>query len=87
MTLADFTKKRRYLWWWVKDTKGLSKESVVEAVFNYGNWDDVQKLFKILGLKKVAATFKKKSRPSKVGRQNYRPEVINYFRRYFKKHV
>lgn len=87
MTLTDFTKKRRQLWWWVKDTKGLSEESIVEGVLNYGTWDDVQSLFKILGLKEAAAIFRRRSKKSKVGRQNYRPEVINYFTLYFKKHV
>lgn len=87
MTLHDFTKKRRYLWWWVEDLKGLSQESIVEGVLNYGNWDDVQTLFKTLGLKKAAAIFRKKSKPSKIGRQNYRPEVKHYFTQYFKRHA
>ena len=87
MTLKNFIKKRRYLVWYVKNFDELSHESIVEAVLNYGDWDDVRALFNILGLKKAAAIFFKKSKKSKVGRQNYRPEVINYFTLYFNKYA
>jgi hypothetical protein len=86
MTLKHFIKKRRYLVWYVKNPENLSKEAIVEAVLNYGNWDDVQKLFSILGIKKVAKIFRKKSKKSKMGRCNYRPEIKNYFNLYFKKY-
>lgn len=85
--IHDFIKQRPYLIWWVKDYEKLSAESIVEATLNYGDWDDVQTLIKILGIKKVARIFKEKSMPSKVGRQNYSPEVKNYFSLYFKKYA
>ncbi len=87
MTLATFIKKRKYLIWWVKDTSKLGPESIVEATLNYGDWDDVQKLIKILGIKKVAKIFRAKSPKSKMGRTNYRPEIIRYFKLYFNKHA
>lgn len=88
MTLQNFIKKRRYLFWYVKEPeKNLGSESVVEAVLNYGNWDDVQTLIKIMGIKKVAKIFREKSKPSKMGRQNYDPKAINYFNLYFNKYA
>lgn len=87
MTIHDFIKKRPHLIWWVKDYDKLNAEAIVEATLNYGDWSDVQTLIKILGLKKVAKIFRAKSKPSKMGRQNYLPEVINYFRLYFQKYA
>ena len=86
MTLQEFIKERRHLVWYVKDAAGLSEESIVEHVLNYGNWDDVQTLIKIMGIGKVAGIFRRKSAPDKFGRQNYRPEIKHYFQLYFNKH-
>jgi hypothetical protein len=83
----NFIKKRRYLVWYVKDVEQLPDESIVEAVLNYGDWDDVQTLIKIMGIQKVARIFREKSRPSAMGRQNYRPEIKHYFSLYFNKYV
>jgi len=87
MTIQNFIKKRSYLAWYVKDVAQLSDESIVEHTLNYGDWNDVQTLFKILGIKKTARIFRKKSKPSKIGRQNYEPKVINYFNLYFNKYA
>lgn len=85
--IHNFIKKRPHLIWYTKNYEGLSAESVVEATLNYGNWDDVQKLIKILGLKKTAKIFREKSKLSKMDRQNYRPEIINYFNLYFNEYA
>ncbi len=87
MTIHDFIKKRKYLIWWVKDYDKLNAESIVEATLNYGDWDDVQALIKIMGIKEVARIFRAKSKPSPMGRQNYRPEVKHYFNLYFNKYA
>lgn len=87
MTIHDFIKKRKHLIWYVKDYDKLSADSIVEAVLNYGDWDDVQTLIKIMGIKKVAKIFREKSKPGKWGRQNYDPKVINYFNLYFNKYA
>jgi len=73
--------------WYVKNPGNLSEDSIVEHTLNYGDWNDVQTLFKILGIKKTARIFRKKSKPSKIGRQNYEPKVINYFNLYFNKYA
>lgn len=87
MTIHDFIKKRKYLIWWVKDYDKLGPESIVEATLNYGDWDDVQTLIKIMGIKEVAKIFREKSQPSKMGRQNYRLEIKYYFNLYFNRYA
>lgn len=82
--LRNFMKARKYLVWYVKNPENLPLESIVEHTLNYGNWDDVQTLIKIAGIKKVAEIFKKQT----VGpRLNYRSEVINYFKLYFNEYA
>lgn len=87
MTIHDFIKKRKHLIWYVRDYDKLNAEAIVEATLNYGDWNDIQKLIKIMGIKEVAKIFRKKSRPSKMGRQNYDIRVKNYFTLYFKKYA
>ena len=87
MTIHQFIKKRPYLVWYVKDLSKLDEASIVEHVLNYGDWDDVQQMIKILGMKKTAKIFREKSTPSKMGRQNYRPEIKHYFNLYFNKYA
>ena len=84
MTIHQFIKKRPYLVWYVKDFDRLSEESIVEHVLNYGDWDDVQEMIKILGIKKIAKIFRIKSDQP---RSNYRREIKNYFQLYFNKYA
>ena len=84
MTIRQFIKKRPYLVWYVKNLDKLSEESIVEHVLNYGDWDDVKKMIKILGIKKTAAIFRKKSRQK---RCNYDSKIKNYFQLYFNKYA
>ncbi len=84
MTINDFIKKRPYLVWHTKNYDGLSEEAIVEAVLNYGDFDDVKKMIKILGIKRTSIIFEKKSKQK---RCNYRPEIKNYFHLYFNKYA
>lgn len=84
MTIHEFIKKRPYLIWYVKNLDKLSEESIVEHVLNYGDWDDVQEMIKILGMEKTAKIFRAKSQQK---RSNYRPEIKNYFQLYFNKYA
>jgi len=87
MSLVDFIKERKHLIWWVKDYNRLSPESIVEATLNYGDWEDVQTLIKIMGIKEVASIFRTKSKPSAIGRQNYQTKTKHYFTLYFNKYA
>ena len=86
MTIHDFIKKRKYLIWYVKDYDALDDEAVVEATLNYGDWDDVQTLIKIIGIKRMAKIFKKQT-TFKSGRCNYDKSIVNYFKLYFDKYA
>lgn len=85
-SLYDFISGRKHFIWYVKDYRALSEESIVEATLNYGDWDDVQKLIRILGIERMAAIFRKQM---VTGRQrgNYYPDVVNYFNLYFDKYA
>lgn len=86
MTINDFIACRPYLVWSTKDYKHLSKEAIVEAVLNYGTWEDVQKIFAILGIKKVAKIFFKQLKGRRT-RNNYDPKIRNYFQLYFRRYA
>lgn len=87
MTIHDFIKERKHLIWYVSDYDALDAEAIVEATLNYGDWSDVKKLIDILGVREVARIFREKSKPSPMGRTNYRPEIRNYFTLYFAKYA
>jgi len=82
--LYDFISKRKHLIWYVKDYRALNEEAIVEATLNYGDWNDVQEMIRILGIARVAEIFRVQvSRP----RKNYRSEVSHYFSLYFDKYA
>ena len=82
--LKKFMRSRKYLVWYVKNPEDLNLESIVEHTLNYGNWDDVQTLIKIAGIKKVAEIFRKQT----VGpRLNYDEKIMHYFNLYFNKYA
>lgn len=83
MTIQDIIRKKPYLIWYTKNYDSLDENAIVEAVLNYGDWDDVQKIIKILGIKKVAKIFKKQTSGF---RTNYDDKTRNYFKLYFKKY-
>lgn len=84
MNLNNFIKKRPYLVWYAKYPEKLSKGAVVEAVLNNGDWQDVQELFKIVGIAETARIFHQQVRR---GRQNYHPKIANYFTLYFNRYA
>lgn len=84
MDIHDFIKQRKYLIWYVKDYDKLSADSIVEATLNYGDWDDVQTLIKILGMQKTAEIFRKGAAKT---RCNFYPKTKHYFAMYFDKYA
>ena len=84
--LLNFIEKHKHLIWYVRDYRALGEESIVEHTLNYGNWDDVQELIRILSMERVAEIFRKQM---VTGRQkgNYRKSTREYFAEYFNKHV
>ena len=84
MTIQKFIKKRKHLVWYVKNPEKLNNEAIVEAVLNYGDWDDVQKMIKILGIREVSKIFKKELKNK---RCNYFSDTKNYFNLYFNRYA
>jgi hypothetical protein len=80
-----FILKRKYLFWYVKDPTKVDDESLVEAVLNLGNWNDVRELIKLMGMKKIAKIFREQTKPERM-RTNYNPMTKNYFNLYFDKY-
>ena len=85
--LQDFIVARPHLIWYSKDYDRLSEESIVQATLNYGDWDDVQELIRILGMEKMAETFYRDIGISPQHRGNYREQVLNFFDIYFKRYA
>ncbi len=82
--LSDLFTKKPYLAWYVKDKKNLSRESMLEHIFNYGGWDDYLVAEKSLGIKDVKLIFENlKNKP----RTNLRYKTINYFEKYFDRYA
>lgn len=82
MNVGNFITQRPYLIWYTKNFEHLSDEAALEAVLNYGDFDDVKKFIALLGQKKAARMFQKQARNRRI---NYDPKILNYFRLYFKK--
>ncbi len=82
--LKKFMQERKRLVWYAKEPENLPVESIVEHTLNYGDWDDVQKLIKIVGIKKMAEIFRKQTSGF---RTNYDIKTKNYFTLYFNKYA
>lgn len=77
---TEFFENRPYFWWWVRDKKALSVESIVEGVLAYGNMNDVYNLFKIVGREKVKQIF---FQQIQFKRCNYTPPYNKFFQKGF----
>lgn len=84
ITINTFIKTKSKLFWDIKDPKHLSNFVIVERVLNFGDYEDIKTLINIFGLKETARLFFHEA-DSK--RSNYRPEIKNYFKLYFSKHI
>ncbi|MEK9147759.1 MAG: hypothetical protein AAB593_02530 [Patescibacteria group bacterium] len=82
--LSKFMKDRPTLVWYVKNPENLNPESIVEHTLNYGDWDDVLELIKILGINEMAAIFREATNRKRI---NYHPKTKNYFQLYFNKYA
>ena len=84
--LRAFIKGHSYLWWWVPEEKkeNLSLDSVVEAILNYGNLDEIKQLFNLISIEKAAEIFYKRTSGF---RTNYFPLTKHFFKLYFDRHV
>ena len=82
--IHEFIQRHKGLVWSTQHYDDLSEEFIVESVLNYGDWHDVQEVVEILGMHRIADIFYQQIA---FPRNNYRPEIIDYFSRYFQKHA
>lgn len=77
MTREEFITKNAHLFWYIKKESlhKIDNEVLVEFVFNYGTWDDVKELIKIIGFKELKVVYDGIT-DRKIG--NYHPEIYNY---------
>ncbi len=84
--LKEFIREQSSLFWYTPEDQkeNISPELLVETILNYGDMDAVRKLFRIMGLKSVAAVFF-----NATGRKelNYYPEIRAYFTLVLKKYA
>ena len=77
MTRAEFITKNEHLFWYIKKEAipNISNDVLVEFIFNYGTWDDVKELIKIIGYQELKRVYDNIT-GRKIG--NYHPEIYNY---------
>lgn len=84
MTREQFLQDKKPLFWYIQDLNQLSENSIVETILNYGDWQDFQDMVSAFGLAKISQIFQQDIQKS---RNNYRPEIQNYFQLYFQKYA
>ena len=82
--LTAFITARPFLIWYSTAYATMPPECIVEAALNYGDWDDVQQVFGILGKEKVARIFREQTSGKRI---NYYPQIVHFFHRYFDRYV
>lgn len=86
MTRAEFIKKNAHLFWYIKKEAipNIGNEVLVEFIFNYGTWDDVKELIKIIGFNELKRVYDGIT-DRKIG--NYIPEIYNWMGLIVKKYA
>jgi len=83
-TRAKWLKERHGLWWSTSQLDKLSDEVILEAVMNYGQWEDFLDLKQWWGLKKIKQLFEQMMSKRRV---NLRQPVQVLFHDYLAAHV
>lgn len=87
--LRQFVEEHKNLFWYTPKDKlfEISDELLVETILNYGTLNDVKELFRLLGIKKAAEIFFHSINLSERRKNNYYPEVCNFFTLLFKRYA
>lgn len=80
----NIIRQNPYLIWHTQDYDQLNIEAIAEAIFNYGSWDQFQKLCSILGVVELGKIFFSLNSQS---RCNLHKLAQNYFSLYFAKYA
>jgi hypothetical protein len=76
MTREEFITKKAHLFWYIKKESlhKIDNEVLVEFIFNYGTWNDVKELIKIIGFQELKLVYDGIT-DRKIG--NYLPEMLD----------
>lgn len=86
MTRAEFIEKNKHLFWYIKKEAipEIGNEVLVEFIFNYGTWDDVKELVRIIGFDELKRVYEGIDE-RKAG--NYIPEMLDLLGRITKQYA
>lgn len=86
MTREEFINKNAHLFWYIKKEAipKIGNEVLVEFVFNYGTWEDVKELIKIIGFQELKKVYDGIT-DRKIG--NYIPEMLDLMGRITRKYA
>lgn len=86
MTREEFINKNAHLFWYIKKDAipKIGNEVLVEFIFNYGTWEDVKELIKIIGFQELRHVYLNVT-DRKVG--NYIPEMLDLMGRITRKYA
>jgi len=84
--IKEFIAENADLFWYIPENEkqNINHELLVEIILNYGDIPKIKKLFRLLGLKTVAAVFFS-MKERKIG--NFYPEIHHLFTIYFNRHA
>ena len=82
--LREMVKKKPSLIWYTNSYDELNEQAIVEAVYHFGSWDDIDKFHKIVGLREAKELFHTLIQKP---RSNLKPIVQNYFTLYYDRHA
>ena len=87
--LKKYIEDRQHLFWYSPALKSetVSDDLLVETILNYGDMDDVRKLFSIMGIKNVAKIFFDSINMSERRKGNYHELTLNYFTLLFNRYA
>jgi hypothetical protein len=86
MTREEFINKNAHLFWYIKKEAipKIGNEVLVEFIFNYGTWEDVKELIKIIGFQELKKVYEGIT-DRKIG--NYIPEMLDLMGRITRKYA
>jgi len=87
--LKQFINKNKSLFWYTPESELLNIDDsfLIETILNYGDWNAVKELFKILGIKTVANTVFHDINLSERRRNNYNEQTLNFFTHLFNRYA
>lgn len=85
--IKNLIRQNSHLFWFVPGEKKehLSKEVVLETIFNYGDMTAVKKLIKIIGFKEAKQIFHNLMQLSDRRKGNFHELTANFFNEYFER--